>query len=192
MTAPARGAVRTFRSAAAWAAWLAAHHDSSDGLWLRFHKKHTGRQTFRPAEALDEALCWGWIDGQARPHDETSWLVRYTPRRPRSVWSKRNRDHVARLEAAGRMQPSGLAQVAAAVADGRWDAAYDSPANAQVPADFLRALARHTGALAFFRTLNRANHFAVTYRLQTAKRPETRRRRLEQLVQLMRNRRRIH
>jgi len=192
VTAPARGTIRTFRNAAAWAAWLAANHDRAAGLWLRFFKKHTGKQTFAPAAALDEALCWGWIDGQARPFDDDSWLQRYTPRRVRSAWSKRNRDLVARLEAEGRMQPSGRAQVEAAQADGRWARAYDSPANAEVPADFLRELRRHKGALAFFRSLNRANVFAVVYRLQTAKRPETRQRRLAQLVQMMKEGRKPH
>ncbi|MGE0359486.1 MAG: YdeI family protein [Vicinamibacterales bacterium] len=150
------------------------------------------KQTFAHAAALDEALCWGWIDGQARPFDDDSWLQRYTPRRVRSAWSKRNRDLVARLEAEGRMQPSGRAQIEAAQADGRWARAYDSPANAEVPADFLRELRRHKGALAFFRSLNRANVFAVVYRLQTAKRPETRQRRLAQLVQMMKDGRKPH
>jgi len=192
VTAPTRGTIRTFRTAVAWAAWLAANHDRSAGLWLRFYKKDTGRRTFDYAQALDEALCWGWIDGQARPYDEVSWLQRFTPRRPRSAWSKRNRDHVARLEAEGRMQPSGRAQVEAAKADGRWDRAYDSPATAAVPIDFLRELRRHKGALAHFRTLSRANVFAIVYRLQTAKRPETRTRRLALLVQMMKEGRRLH
>jgi uncharacterized protein YdeI (YjbR/CyaY-like superfamily) len=190
--APSGANTRTFRSAAAWGAWLATHHDRSPGVWLRFFKKSTGKQTLTHALALDEALCWGWIDGQARPYDDESWLQRYTPRRPRSAWSKRNRDLVARLEHEGRMQPSGRAQVDAARGDGRWDRAYESPANAQVPDDFLRALRRHKGALAFFRGLNRANVFAIAYRLQTAKRPETRQRRLAQLVQMMQDGERLH
>ena len=190
--APTPANTRTFKTAAAWAIWLASHHDRAVGVWLRFFKKGTGKQTFTFAEALDEALCWGWIDGQARPYDGESWLQRYTPRRPRSSWSKRNRDNVARLEREGRMQASGRAQVAAAKADGRWDRAYDSPASAQVPDDFLRALRRHKGALAFFRTLNRTNVFAIGYRLHTARTPETRQRRFEALVQMIRDRRRLH
>ena len=161
-------------------------------MWLRFFKKSTGKQTLNHPQALDEALCWGWIDGQARPFDDESWLQRYTPRRARSAWSKRNRELVARLEREGRMQPSGRAQVAAAKADGRWDRAYDSPSATQVPDDFLRALRRHKGALAFFRTLNRANVFAICYRLQTAKKPETRQRRFDALVQMIKDRRRLH
>jgi uncharacterized protein YdeI (YjbR/CyaY-like superfamily) len=190
--APSRANTRTFTTAAAWAEWLREHHATSDGVWLRFFKKTTGRQTFAHADALDEALCWGWIDGQAQPYDDESWLQRYTPRRPRSGWSKRNRDYVARLERGGRMQPAGRAQVEAAKRDGRWDRAYDSPANAAVPEDFLRALRRHKGALAFFKELNRANVFAIAYRLQTAARPETRQRRFDALVQMIRDRRRLH
>jgi uncharacterized protein YdeI (YjbR/CyaY-like superfamily) len=190
--APTPATTRSFGTLAEWHEWLAAHHDSSTGLWLRFHKKHTGKQVFTRGDALDEALCWGWIDAQARPLDGDSWLQRYTPRRPRGTWSKRNRDLVARLEREGRMQPAGRAQVAAAKRDGRWDQAYDSPTNAEVPDDFLKALRRHKGALAFFRSLNRANVFAIAFRLQTAKRPETRQRRLEQLVQMMRDGRKIH
>jgi uncharacterized protein YdeI (YjbR/CyaY-like superfamily) len=189
---PTPATTRSFRTLAEWHDWLAAHHDSSSGVWLRFHKKHTGKQTFTRADALDEALCWGWIDAQARPLDGDSWLQRYTPRRPRGTWSKRNRDLVARLEGEGRMQPAGRAQVAAARRDGRWEQAYDSPANAEVPPDFLRALRREKGALAYFRTLNRANVFAIVFRLQTAKTPETRARRLARLVQMIKDRGRLH
>jgi uncharacterized protein YdeI (YjbR/CyaY-like superfamily) len=143
------------------------------------------------AEALDEALCWGWIDGQAKPYDARSWLQRYTPRRPHSAWSNRNRQHVDRLEREGRMQPNGRAQVDAAKSDGRWDRAYDSPSNARVPEDFLHALRADKGALEFFESLTRANVYAVCYRLQTAKKPETRQRRFEQLLQMMKERRRL-
>ena len=189
--APTRATTKTFKTAAAWAAWLTAHHHTSDGVWLRYFKKATGKRTFTVVEALDEALCWGWIDGQALPFDDLSWLVRYTPRRPRSPWSKRNRDHVARLEREGRMQPSGRAQVEAAKADGRWAAAYESQANTKAPDDFMRALRRHKGATAFFNGLNRANVFAIAFRLHTAKKPETRQRRLEQLVQMMKDGKRL-
>lgn len=190
--APTRSNTKIFATPAAWGAWLATHHHGSDGVWLRFFKKSTGKQTLNHPQALDEALCWGWIDGQARPFDGESWLQRYTPRRARSAWSKRNRELVARLEREGRMQPSGRAQVAAAQADGRWDRAYDSPSATQVPDDFLRALRRHKGALAFFRTLNRANVFAICYRLQTAGKPETRQRRFDALLKMIKDRRRLH
>lgn len=185
--APNAGNTLTLASPKEWAAWLTRHHAESDGVWLRLFKKATGRQTLDRAAVLDEALCWGWIDGQARPLDADSWLQRYTPRRVRSPWSKRNRDIVARLEADGRMQPPGRAEVERAKADGRWDMAYDSPANAEPPEDFLNALRRHKGALAYFKTLNRASVFAICYRLQTAKKPETRQRRLDALVQMMKD-----
>lgn len=178
--------IRSFATPRSWATWLKKHHAiRPEGLWIRFFKKGSGIRSMDYQEALQEALCWGWIDGQSKPYDETSWLQRYTPRRARSGWSKRNRDIVARLESEGRMQESGRAQVDAAKADGRWDRAYDSPANAQVPDDFLQALSAHPAALAFFETLNRANLYAITYRLQTAKKPETRQRRLDVLLDMM-------
>ena len=190
--APTPATTKTFASPAALRAWLGRHHGSSSGVWLRFFKKTTGRQGLTHASALEEALCWGWIDGQARPYDETSWLQRYSPRRPRSKWSKRNCEIAERLARDGRMQPSGQAQVDAAKADGRWDVAYDSPANATVPDDFVTALRRHKGATAFFNTLNRTNRFAIAYRLQTATKPETRQRRFDRLVEMMKARQRLH
>ena len=189
---PTRANTKAFKTAAAWGKWLAAHHARSDGLWLRLYKKASGVPSIDHAQALEEALCWGWIDGQGRPLDERSWLQRFTPRRARSPWSKRNQDHVARLSREGRMQPSGLAEVEAAKADGRWGRAYDSPANAKVPDDFLRALRRDPQALAFFQGLNRANVFAICYRLQTARKPETRQRRLDAILQMMKDGRKFH
>ena len=190
--APTRANTRAFKTPAAWAKWLAAHHATTDGVWVRFYKKDSGVASITHAQALEEALCHGWIDGQARPFDARSWLQRYTPRRPRSPWSKRNQEHVARLAREGRMRPAGLAEVKAAQADGRWRRAYDSPANSKVPADFLRALRRDPKALAFFKGLNRANVFAICYRLQTAKKPETRQRRLETILQMMKDGRAFH
>jgi uncharacterized protein YdeI (YjbR/CyaY-like superfamily) len=181
-----------FPSAKSWAAWLKMQHATSAGVWIKFFKKASGVPTVSHAQALDEALCWGWIDGQAKPFDKAAYLQRFIPRRPRSSWSKRNRDHVTRLETEGRMERSGAAQVAVAKADGRWARAYDSPSQAKVPDDFLQALARHKGAEAFFRTLNRANQYAISYRLQTAKRPETRARRLEQILQMMKDGEKFH
>ena len=181
-----------FQTPEAWAAWLEAHHASSSGVWIKFFKKGSGVATVTYEQALDEALCWGWIDGQLKPFDETAWLRRFTPRGPRSIWAKRNREHVARLIREGRMRPSGLAQVEAAKADGRWDAAYDSPSASEVPADFLAALAKHKKAEAFFNTLNKANRYAISHRLQTARKPETRARRFEQLLQMMKDGKRLH
>jgi len=181
-----------FATPKAWATWLKREHARSQGLWIRFYKKASGIKAVDYAQALDEALCWGWIDGQVQRVDEQSYRQRFTPRRPRSVWSKRNREHVARLEAEGRMQAPGRAQVEAAQADGRWDQAYDSPANSSVPQDLLDALARLPKAKAFFDSLNKANRYAITWRLQTAKKPETRQRRLESILAMLKAGERFH
>jgi len=138
------------------------------------------------------ALCYGWIDAVKKSYDAESWLQRFCPRRPKGKWSKMNTQHAQRLIKTGRMKPAGLAAVVAAKEDGRWKAAYDSPSQAEVPADFLAALAKDKRALAFFRSLNRANHYAIVYRLQTAKKPETRQRRFDLLVTMMKKGQRIH
>jgi uncharacterized protein YdeI (YjbR/CyaY-like superfamily) len=190
--APDGGAIRPYATAKTWAAWLKKHHAVPEGVWIRFFKKGSGVPTITYAEALDEALCWGWIDGHVRALDEQSWIHRFTPRRPRSGWSKRNCEHVARLSKAGRMMPSGLVQVAAAKADGRWDRAYDSPSSNTIPGDFLQAVARDKKAGAFFMTLNRANLYAISYRLQTAKKPETRARRFAQILEMLKEGRKFH
>lgn len=144
------------------------------------------------AEALDEALCFGWIDGQKRPSDEESWLQKFTPRRARSGWSKRNTEHADRLIAAGKMTPSGLDEIEAAKADGRWHTAYDAFGSAEVPEDFLKALEKNPRALAFFDTLNKTNLYSIVYRLQTAKRPDTRARRIERIVAQLARGERFH
>jgi uncharacterized protein YdeI (YjbR/CyaY-like superfamily) len=135
------------------------------------------------AEALDQALCFGWIDGQKKPYDEQSWLQRFTPRRSKSAWSKNNAQHAERLIDSGEMAPAGLKQVEAAKADARWSAAYDAFGNATVPDDFLRELAQHNEARAFFETLNKSNLYSIVYRLQTAKKPETRQRRMRAIIE---------
>ena len=132
-----------FKTQKAFAAWLEENHASSTGLWIKFFKKGSGVATVTYDEALDEALCWGWIDGQVKPLDDKAWIRRFTPRGPRSGWAKRNREHVERLTREKRMRPSGVAQVEAAKADGRWARAYDAPSKSEVPADFLAALAKH-------------------------------------------------
>ena len=174
-----------FATPQAWEAWLAKHHATSTGLWLRLYKKDSGHATVTYAQALDAALCYGWIDGQTKPLDAESWLRRFTPRRPRSAWSKINLGHVERLIQAKRMKPAGLAQVQQAQADGRWQRAYDSPKSLSIPDDFLKALGKDKQAKAFFSTLNRANLYAIAYRLQTAKKPETRQRRMEQILVML-------
>ena len=152
---------------------------------MKFAKKGTGVTTVTYAEALEVALCYGWIDAQVKRLDETYYLQRFTPRRARSKWSKINRESATRLIESGMMRPPGLAEVERAKADGRWDAAYDNPASATVPEDFERALARNKKAREFFATLSSANRYAILYRIQDAKRPETRARRITQLVEML-------
>ena len=181
-----------FKSSADFREWLERHHAASDGLWLRIFKKGSGEKTVTYAEALDQALCYGWIDGQLKPLDAQSWLRKFTPRRPRSGWSKLNTQHVERLTKAGAMTPAGLQAVQTAEADGRWKGAYASPRNALPPEDFLKRLARNKQAKAFFETLNKANVYAIVYRLQTAKKPETREKRMQAILAMMTLGKRFH
>jgi len=181
-----------FPSATKWSVWLAKNHAKSDGIWLQFFKKDSNVKTVTYAEALDEALCYGWIDGQMKKHDAQSWLHRFTPRRPRSMWSKRNTEHVARLTREGRMMPAGLAQVSQAQADGRWQVAYDAHSTMTLPDDFLDALARNKKSKAFFETLNKTNRYSIAWRLQTARTPETRAKRMTALLDMLRRGESIH
>ena len=176
---------RSFRSSQELRAWLAKEHARATNLFLQIYKKDSGVVSVTYAEALDQALCFGWIDGQRLPLDGRSWVQKFTPRRPKSGWSKRNITHVNRLIQAGHMTPAGLKQVEAAKADGRWAAAYDSPANATVPPEFMQELARNTKAKQFFSTLNRANLYAIAYRLQTAKRSETKIKRMKLIIEML-------
>jgi uncharacterized protein YdeI (YjbR/CyaY-like superfamily) len=174
------------RNAAAWRAWLGEHHDDPDGVWLVLAKKGTERPTsLTYDQALEEALCHGWIDGQVRRRDETTYRQRFTPRRKRSPWSKRNTGIAERLRAEGRMHPAGHAEVERAKADGRWDAAYAGPASIEVPPDLAEALAAEPRAQAMFETLNSTNRYAVLYRIATAKRADTRARRIKQFVAML-------
>ena len=181
-----------FKSSKEWASWLAQNHTKSSGLWLRLFKKASGVASVTYAEALDEALCYGWIDGQLDKYDEKSWLRKFTPRRPKSVWSKRNIAHIDRLTRAGKMKSAGRKEVEAAKADGRWKRAYDSPSAMQIPADFLKALSQDKKAKAFFATLNKANTYAIAWRLQTAKRPETRAKRLQAILAKLKKGEKFH
>jgi len=174
-----------FASQAEWEAWLDAEHASSDGVWLRFAKKGSGAVSVVYAEALDVALCYGWIDSQVARYDERFYLQKFTPRRSRSKWSRINRDKIGELTKQGRMRPAGLEQVELAKADGRWDAAYASPANAEVPDDLREALDASPKAAGFFATLSQANRYAIIYRLEDAKKAETRARRLETFVGML-------
>jgi len=166
----------------AWDEWLTANHASARGVWLQLAKKGAGVPSVTFPEALESALCFGWIDGLSNSFDERSYLQRFTPRGPRSRWSQINREHVERLTAAGRMRPAGLAQVEAAKADGRWAAAYEPPSRMVVPDDLQAALAATPAAEAAFAALSRADRFTILSRLRDVKRPETRARRIAQVV----------
>jgi uncharacterized protein YdeI (YjbR/CyaY-like superfamily) len=184
----------SFADQAAWRAWLAAQHrDAPDGVWLKIAKKgkDVGESVDYP-QALEVALCFGWIDGQKKGLDETHWLQHFCPRRSRSIWSKVNRAKAEALVEAGEMQPAGQAEIDRAKADGRWDAAYDSPRTSTVPDDLAAALASNPVARDFFATLGSTNRYAILHRLQTAKKPETRARRLAQFVEMLTEHRTIH
>jgi uncharacterized protein YdeI (YjbR/CyaY-like superfamily) len=184
--------IKSFSTPSKWRQWLAMNHAKSTGVWLRMFRKNSGEKTISHDEALDEALCYGWIDGQADKYDEKSWIQKFTPRRSKSVWSKRNRERVEMLIKEKRMKPAGFHQVAAAKKDGRWDQAYDSPKNMAIPNDFLQELKKDKRAYAFLLTLNKANTYAIAWRLQTAKKPETRERRMKVLLEMLRLGKRLH
>jgi len=180
--------IKSFRTEAAFAAWMKVNHDREREIWLKIHKKSSGLPTVTLAQALDVALCWGWIDGIRKSLDERSFLQRYTPRRARSIWSQINRDHVARLIAAGRMTPHGRRQVDAAKADGRWDAAYApirSASRATIPADLRAAIEANPRARKTFRTLGRMNLFALAFRTNKMKTPAGREKKIAALVAML-------
>jgi uncharacterized protein YdeI (YjbR/CyaY-like superfamily) len=172
-------------SKAKWRAWLEKHDDASKGVWLKIAKKGAPARTVTHAEALEEALCFGWIDGQRDRFDEHFFLQRFTPRGPRSKWSEINREKAKQLIADGRMRPRGLAEVERAQQDGRWDAAYEPQSRATVPADFQRALDANPPAKEFFETLRGVSRYAFLYRISDAKRPETRAKRIAKFVELL-------
>jgi uncharacterized protein YdeI (YjbR/CyaY-like superfamily) len=174
-----------FTDRAAWQSWLDEEHESSRGVWIKIAKKASGIPTVTHAEALEDALCHGWIDGQRAPHDDTHFLQRFTPRRPRSRWSEINRGKAIQLIEQGRMKPAGLAQIQAAKADGRWEAAYAPQSSQAVPEDFQRALDDNPAAKEFFKTLKGVRRYAFLYRIGDAKRPETRARRIKEYVALL-------
>jgi len=174
-----------FKSSIDFRRWLEKNHAISDGIWLRFFRKNSGVKTITYAEALDQALCFGWIDGQANPFDEQSWIQKFTPRRSKSNWSKRNTQHAERLINTGAMTPHGVKAIESARADGRWDTAYTSPRNARPPVDFLERLAKNKKAKSFFETLNKANIYSIVYRLETAKAEATREKRMKTILEMM-------
>ena len=175
-----------------WDAWLAREHEASRGVWLKIAKKGSGIDSVSYAEALDVALRYGWIDGQKQGLDESFWLQRFTPRGPRSKWSKINRDKAAELIDKGEMEPAGIREVERAKADGRWGAAYDGQRTAAVPDDLKAALDADDRARGFFATLDGANRYAILYRSQDAKRPDTRARRVAKFVAMLSRHEKIH
>ena len=181
-----------FESTDAWDAWLAGHHADSPGLWLKIAKKGSAGRSISYSDALDVALCHGWIDGQKGRHDDDYWLQRFTPRKPGSKWSKINTERAEVLIASGRMRPAGLREVERARADGRWEQAYESQSRMTVPEDLARALAANERAGAFFATLDSANRYAILYRIGTAKRPETRAKRIDTFVAMLSEHKKIH
>jgi len=182
----------SFASAAEWEQWLEQNHSAAKGIWLQFNKKGSGVSSVYYDEALDVALCYGWIDGQLKKYDELSYIQRFTPRRPRSLWSKRNIEHISRLIKEGRMKPAGLKEAEAAKADGRWQAAYDSQGAMTLPDDFRKELTKDKKAFAFYESLNKANQYAIAWRLQTAKRPETLEKRKQEILQMLAREEKFH
>lgn len=183
--------VLAFADDAAFEAWVCANA-ASKGLWLKIAKKDSGIATVTYAGALDVALCHGWIDGQKRGFDAAYFLQRFTPRRPKGLWSKINIGHAERLIAAGRMRDGGLREIEAAKADGRWEAAYDGARNMETPPELAAALAKNRKARAFFETLDRTNRYAVCWRVQTAKKPDTKAKRVETLVAMLARGEKLH
>jgi uncharacterized protein YdeI (YjbR/CyaY-like superfamily) len=175
----------SFASREEWRAWLAGEHATSTGVWLKLAKAGSDNASVSYAEALEVALCYGWIDGQKAGFDSDHWLQRFTPRKPRGRWSRINRDKATALIERGEMEPAGLREVEAAKADGRWDAAYAGQRTATVPEDLQQALDANPAAAEFFAALDSANRYAVLYRVQDAKKPETRARRIEKYVAML-------
>lgn len=174
-----------FREKNAWTKWLEKNHDKSSGVWLRFAKKDSGLKSIGKSDSLDAALCYGWIDGQARSEGDMTWLQKYTPRTKKSIWSKINREKVQALIKSGEMRAAGLAEIERAKKDGRWDAAYDSSKTIQVPDDLRDALAKNKKAKAFFEKLDSRNRYAILFRTHNAKKAETRAKRIKQFVEML-------
>jgi uncharacterized protein YdeI (YjbR/CyaY-like superfamily) len=183
---------KLFKSKQDWAAWLEKNFGKSVGVWLRIAKKDSGVRSVSYKEALDVALCCGWIDGQKRPEDEKTWLQRFVPRSDKSIWSKINRAKALELIASGQMKAAGLAAIEKAKKNGRWEAAYDSPSGAKVPEDFQEALDGNARAMAFFEKLDRANRYAVLWRIQTVKKAETRARKIREFVAMLEQGEKLH
>ena len=184
--------ILSFETPADWEAWLEVNHATAKGVWFKISKKGSGITTLDHAQALESALCFGWIDGQADKFDEQYWLQKFSPRRPKSIWSKINVDKALALIAQGKMRPAGLRQVELAQADGRWDAAYEPPSRISVPDDLQAELDANPDALAFFNTLNSTNRYAILFRIHHAKRPETRVARIKKFIDMLNRQEKIY
>jgi len=185
VTGSAPGAIRGFKTGKDFAAWLEKNHKTSPALWVRIARKGSGIKSITYAEGVEAALCYGWIDAQKLPESETAWLQRFMPRRPRSIWSKINREKALALIATGQMNQAGLVEIERAKKDGRWEAAYDSQAGASVPPEFAGELDRHPRAKEFFKSISAANRYAIIWRLQTAKKAETRAKRMRSFIEML-------
>jgi uncharacterized protein YdeI (YjbR/CyaY-like superfamily) len=181
-----------FESLQGWEEWLDEHHTHAQGVWLKIAKKGTEGLSVSYADALDGALCYGWIDGQKKSYDDAFWLQKFTPRRPKSVWSKVNTEKVTQLIESGKMKPAGLREVDAAKQDGRWDAAYRSQSNLTIPGDFRVELETHPQAKEFFETLNKLNRYAICHRIETARKPETRKARIDRFIAMLADHKKIY
>lgn len=184
--------VLIFKAAKEFEQWLHRNHASSNGIWLRIYKKASGIPAITYPEAVKAALCYGWIDGVANKYDDASYLQRFTPRRSKSIWSKLNVERANQLIESGKMKPGGLKEIEAAKADGRWASAYDSPANIEIPEDFLQMLSKKPKAKKFFETLNKTNTYSIAWRLQTAKKPETREKRMKLILEMLSKGQKFH
>ena len=184
--------IRSFKTRKDFAGWLEKNHTRSQGILLRIAKKNSGVKSVTYPEALETALCFGWIDAIKLPENDKTWLQRFLPRRPKSIWSKINRDKAIALIESGRMRPPGHAEIERAKADGRWEAAYDSPANTKIPPQFQEALDRNPKAKAFFETVNRVNRYAVIWRVVTARNEEIREARIKSLIDMLEKGRTLH
>ena len=184
--------ILAFKTSNAFEKWLAKNNNKTTIIWLRFFKKDSGKASITYKEAVDEALCYGWIDGQANKYDDESWIQKFTPRSAKSIWSKKNTENIERLTALGKMKPRGLEEVEKAKADGRWAKAYDSPKDMQVPEEFIKELSKNKKASAFYETLNKANKYAIGWRLQTAKKPETKEKRIKMIIEMLSKGQKFH
>jgi len=182
----------SFETQQDWERWLTEHHTDTVGIWLKIAKKETGIPSVNYSEALDSALCYGWIDGQKASFDDQYWLQKFTPRRPKSIWSKVNCDKATALIAEGRMQPEGIRQVELAKADGRWESAYESQSKITIPDDFQSELDKNQKAKDFFSTLNSINRYAILFRIHSAKRPATRSARINKFIEMLSNNQKIY